>query len=317
MPQDVFKLLYRYFDSHDKTAIIVTLEDKKGILNKALGVFSKYNVDLTHIQSKPSKYHKETKAFDFYLDFKGNLEEESVRTVIGDLSRMSAHLTICGTPNVPWFPTNFYDLDKIGKTTLAEGDGIEMTDHPGFNDQEYKDRRNYITQVAHDYSMLDKEVPRIEYTDTENGVWKHCYEKLKAHYKKNAVKEYNESLADLEKHNIYCEEKIPQLEDISQYLLPKTGWRIRPVAGLLSAREFFNGLAFKVFHSTQYIRHQSNPEYTPEPDVIHELMGHAPMFANDDYAELSHMIGLASLGCPDMYLPRLGTLYWFTIEFGL
>jgi len=41
------------------------------------------------------------------------------------------------------------------------------------------------------------------------------------------------------------------------------------------------------------------------------------MFANQDYADLSQMIGLASLGCPDMYLPRLGALYWFTIEFGL
>lgn len=107
------------------------------------------------------------------------------------------------------------------------------------------------------------------------------------------------------------------MEDITRYLKNKTGWRLRPVAGLLSQREFLNGLAFKTFHSTQYIRHHSQPDYTPEPDIVHELMGHAPMFADRDFSDFSQMIGLASLGCPEMYLPRLATIYWFTVEFGM
>lgn len=79
-------------------------------------------------------------------------------------------------------------------------------------------------------------------------------------------------------------QRIPQLNELNTYLRNKTGFTLKPTHGILSQREFLNAFAFRVFCCTQYIRHHKTPEYTPEPDIVHEIVGHVPMFADPDVA---------------------------------
>jgi phenylalanine-4-hydroxylase len=189
-------------------------------------------------------------------------------------------------------------------------------DHPGFNDAEYKNRRKQIVEIAHTY-MHGTQIPRIEYNAEETKTWGAVYNRLKETHQRWACEEVKSVWSKLEENVGYGPDKIPQLQDISSYLKRTTGFSLRPVSGLLSARDFLNALAFRVFFSTQYVRHGGNPFYTPEPDVCHELLGHVPLFADPSFADFSQAIGLASLAASDEDIDRLSSVYWFTVEFGL
>uniref|UniRef100_A0AC35U547 BH4_AAA_HYDROXYL_2 domain-containing protein n=1 Tax=Rhabditophanes sp. KR3021 TaxID=114890 RepID=A0AC35U547_9BILA len=214
-----------------------------------------------------------------------------------------------------WFPKTIYDLDICCKRVIMYGAGLDA-DHPGFKDQEYRARRMMFADVALNYKQGEL-IPRIEYTESEKKTWAIIYIKLRELHKKYACKEFLDNFELLERHCGYSEHNIPQLQDINDFLKSKTGFRVRPVAGYLSARDFLAGLAFRVFNCTQYVRHNADPFYTPEPDTVHELMGHMALFADPNFAQFSQEIGLASLGASESDLSSLATLYFFSIEFGM
>lgn len=216
----------------------------------------------------------------------------------------------------PWFPTNVLELNYLGRL-LSAGEELNA-DHPGFNDIKYRKRRSEIVEISNSHQMSDGlEIPVIEYSKEENELWTVIYDRLVHLHNKHASKEYLESFKILEEGSGMNRMQIPQVRDISSYLKKQSNVFVRPIGGLLSQRDFLYGLAFRVFHSTQYIRHSSDPDYTPEPDIVHEIIGHMPFFACEKHFDIYQKIGLTSLGLNDEDIERLFAVYWYALEFGL
>jgi phenylalanine-4-hydroxylase len=185
-------------------------------------------------------------------------------------------------------------------------------DHPGFRDPVYRSRRNEIARIALEYVLGDP-VPRVEYTEQEHAVWRTVWEHLAPVHARYACEAYKEGCALLALDH----SRIPQLADVNAVLGPRTGFRMIPVAGLIASRAFLSNLGHKIFLSTQYIRHASRPLYTPEPDVVHELIGHAATFSHPTLARLNRIFGEAAARASDSMITVLERLYWYTVEFGL
>jgi len=296
-------------------AVVEVRKDEPGVLGDVLKVFTESSINITNIESRFKSFARDGPAF--HIDFEGEAREHRVQRVLRDVKSVPgvSQVTVMEEREVPWFPINIRDLD-LTTDTLDGGTALINEDHPGFNDLAYRQRREEIVTAAKEHRHGDR-IARVQYLEHEVETWRAVYEQLRECHSRWACTEYLEMLPQMERFCGYAPGNIPQLADISDFLQQRTGFTLRPITGLLSARDFLNALAFRVFYSTQYIRHHGNPFYTPEPDICHELMGHVPLFANAAFADFSQEIGLASLAASDDDIARLAAVYWFTVEFGL
>lgn len=198
--------------------------------------------------------------------------------------------------------------------TAGRNDIVQLDpNHPGFRDSEYRARRNQIAQLAMSYQPGDP-IPNAPYTDDEHLVWQTIWRALRPAHQKHACAEYLEAI----KHMDFAEDRIPQLREVNKKVQAISGFRLEPVAGLVQPRVFLENLADGVFLCTQYIRHHSTPLYTPEPDVVHEIVGHGVTLASPRLAELNRLFGRAVKRSESTEaLENLSRVYWFTIEFGV
>ena len=186
-------------------------------------------------------------------------------------------------------------------------------DHPGANDPAYRARRNEIAAHAMAWEP-GLPVPHIAYSDSEHEVWRVVCRELAPKHERYSCRDFLEGARALG----LPRDHIPQLDEVTARLAPLTGFRYLPAAGLVPLKQFYSALADRRFFSTQYIRHGSVPLYTPEPDLIHEVIGHGNLLAEPRFAEIKRQAGLAAQRVhTDEALQFLADVFWFTIEFGV
>jgi phenylalanine-4-hydroxylase len=206
-------------------------------------------------------------------------------------------------------------IDAQTMVTPPDTAALELeTGHPGLGDEDYIRRRKELFALCRRHRLERLGPPLIQYTPEETRIWREVSPKLDELHIKHACRMYLDAKREL----AITREEIPQLRHLSERVQRETNMHLVPAEGALPYRTFYEYIAERGFPVTQFIRHGSHPEFTPEPDMIHDCLGHVPPLMNRDYAELLTLIGKAvattTRGDEVLALKRFS---WFSIEFGL
>jgi phenylalanine-4-hydroxylase len=152
------------------------------------------------------------------------------------------------------------------------------------------------------------------YTPEQHAVWAELVGRVLPNVEKHAAREYLEGFQIIGLRP----DRLPNLAEITKRLGPRTSWSSTPVSGFLPAPAFFEMLANRLFPTTTWLRSRESLEYTPEPDIFHDVFGHVPMHAHRVFGDFLEHYGRVCAGVQDQeILEKLGRLFWYTVEFGL
>lgn len=178
-------------------------------------------------------------------------------------------------------------------------------------DPAYRARRSHIAALA---AGADRTPAEIGYDRFENATWTTAKRELADRWQRFAIPEVLDAAARLDLPT----DRVPQLTEVTRRLRPRSGFEFRAVPGLVPVEEFFGALSRGQFLSTQYLRHHSSPLYTPEPDLIHEVLGHGTCLADPHLAMLHREAGAAMVRLETGWARQFAAnVFWFSAEFGV
>jgi phenylalanine-4-hydroxylase len=127
-------------------------------------------------------------------------------------------------------------------------------------------------------------------------------------------KEYNTGFELLELDPLH----IPTVVHLNSHITPRTGWRIeRTVVRYTLADDWYKKFAQRIFLITDYLRSRDQMEFTPEPDMFHDIFGHLPYLTMDFYARIEDKFAPAYLKATQDEKEVIKRLAWYSTEFGI
>ncbi|MEM6826435.1 MAG: phenylalanine 4-monooxygenase [Pseudomonadota bacterium] len=193
--------------------------------------------------------------------------------------------------------------------TLADPD-IDYTALPELSSEVFTAPLAKPAHVGEDWI----EPAQTDYSSEDHAVWDDLFSRQAHLLPGRAASAF---MAGLEKLDL-GKGGVPEFGAMSEELHALTGWSVVPVPMLIPDHVFFWHLANRRFPAGNFIRTRETFDYIQEPDVFHDVFGHVPMLTDPVFADYMQEYGRA--GWKAMRYNRLkslGSLYWYTVEFGL
>jgi phenylalanine-4-hydroxylase len=168
--------------------------------------------------------------------------------------------------------------------------------------------------VPSDQTVLDPETD-VEFTAEQHQIWQTLFARQEPQVQKYACREYLEGSSNLQ----LPPDRVPSVQWLNERITPRTGWKIlRTRVRYSDAIQWYSHFARREFLVTDYVRTGEELDFTPEPDMFHDVYGHLPYFTLKAYAELQELFAPAfHRATTDLQRENVKRLAWFSTEFGL
>jgi phenylalanine-4-hydroxylase len=155
----------------------------------------------------------------------------------------------------------------------------------------------------------------VEFTPEHHDIWKTLYARQAPQVRQFACREYLEGSENLK----LPPDRVPSVQWLNERITPRTGWKtLRTKVRYSDAVQWYSHFARREFLITDYVRSPGELDFTPEPDMFHDVYGHLPYFTLPGYVEIQEMFAPAfHRAKTDEQRENIKRLAWFSTEFGL
>lgn len=186
-------------------------------------------------------------------------------------------------------------MDKNQNSTVYTGD---------IADEHFDPTKEYTTENQ-----------ELVFSDEQHAIWADLFAGIHRPYLlEHLCHEYIHGLELLQLDPLH----IPTVAYLNERITPRTGWRIeRTAVRYTLADDWYNKFAQRIFLITDYLRTRDQMEFTPEPDMFHDIFGHLPYLTQTFYAHIEDKFAPAYMKATQAEREVIKRLAWYSTEFGL
>lgn len=155
---------------------------------------------------------------------------------------------------------------------------------------------------------------RNAFTQEQHLIWQTLYTRQLPKVKRFACQDYLDGLEILD----LPPDHLPTIDDLNSKITPRTTWKtVRTTVRYSDAVPWYQHFARREFLVTDYMRGWHELDFTPEPDMFHDIFGHLPFMVQPHYTSLQEIFAPAFLRANQEQRENIKRLAWFSTEFGL